>query len=126
MIIFSGLALYITSLWNKGFVISDDPKKFIITALAVAAILYLIVPISKVILLPLNILTLGLMSTIVYIGLFYLLQQYFHLIEIDSWMFGGITIWKIIIPKMRIEYFNNLALSSLSISVIINTLERLL
>lgn len=126
MLIFSGLALYITSLWNKGFIISNNPKEFVITALAVASILYLIVPISKVILLPLNLLTLGFMSTILTIGLFYLLQHNFSLIKVDSWIFGGIKLWQLSIPKMEIAYISNLAISSFSISVIINTLERLL
>ena len=73
MIIFSGVAIFLTSLWNSGFIIASDPMIYLKAALIIAAVYYLIIPISKIILLPLNILTLGFVSVIFYAAVFYFL-----------------------------------------------------
>ena len=51
MIIFSGVAIFLTALWNKGFIVKDDPMIYLKAALIIAAVYYLIVPASKLILL---------------------------------------------------------------------------
>jgi len=66
MIIFSGVAIFITALWNKGFVIKADPLIYLKASLIIALVYYLITPISKIILLPLNIFTFGFVSVIFY------------------------------------------------------------
>lgn len=126
MVIFSGIAIYLTSLWNKGFIIPEDWQKLAITVLAVAMICYLVVPLSKIVLFPLNLFTMGLVSTVLYIGLLYLLDVNFSLVVFKSWIFPGLSIGDFALKKMQISYLTNLALSSVSISIIINALERLL
>jgi len=89
MIVFSMIAVFLTSLWNKGFIIKPDWFIYIKASLLIALIFYLIFPISKLILLPLNILSLGFISTIVYCFIFYFLSKYFSLIDIKPWIFSG-------------------------------------
>ena len=126
MLLFSLVALYVTSLWNKGFLLHSDWTTLLKAAFAVALIYYIIVPISKVVLLPINLLTLGLASTIVSLFLLYLLSHSFNLIDIKEWTFGGISLLGMGIQKMNISGGWNLVLSSVSISVIVQTLEKLL
>lgn len=126
MVVFSAVALYLTAFWNKGFIIQYDYRNFLITALAIALIFYLVLPISRVILIPLNFLTLGLISIIFNIILFYFFQKYFSLIKIESWMFAGLSFKDVVISKVQISQIVNLVLSSASISFIINVLERIL
>lgn len=116
MIIFSAVALYFTSLWNSGFSPSYDWKSFLLASVIVTILFYLINPLAKMIFLPINILTMGLISVFVYIFLFHFLLNYFSLIEIKTWTFQGVTI----------NYWLNLCLSALSVSTIINLLEKLL
>lgn len=123
MIIFSALALIFTSFWNKGFQI--NPSTFLTATLFLAFVFYLIVPLSKIILLPLNIITLGLMSFLVYLAILHLSSDAFHLFTITSWTFPGASILFVNIPKTYIPYLGNLVLSSVSISSIINMLEHL-
>lgn len=126
MIAFSGVGIYLTFLWNKGFVIHLDPATFIQTALLVAMAYYLVIPIAKIILLPINILTFGLLSIALYVLTFYALSHYVNLIQINTWTFQGLTFMDISINKTTIDYLPNLFLASFSVSAIIKLLDRLI
>lgn len=116
MIIFSGIAIFLTALWNKGFVIKMDPLIYLKASLIIALVYYLIVPISKLILLPLNIITLGLFSTVFYAIVFYFLLSHFDVISIKEWIF----------LENKISVLVNIFVSSFSISTIINLLEKII
>jgi len=127
MIIFSAISIYLTSLWNQGFVLHFDSWKNILQAVvSVAVIYYLIIPLTKIILLPLNFLTLGLVSIVVYFLVFYLFFTRFSIIEVKEWVFLGLSIFGIIIPKTNISFLGNCILVSISISLINNLQEKLL
>ncbi|EKE13966.1 MAG: hypothetical protein ACD_12C00728G0003 [uncultured bacterium] len=126
MIIFSGVAIFLTALWNKGFIIKSDPMIYIKAALIIATVYYLIVPVSKLILLPLNILTFGLVSVVFYAAIFYFLLNRFNLISIGEWVFPGAKILGITLSKIKISGTSNIFISSLSISTIINLIEKII
>ena len=126
MLIFSTVAIFVTALWNKGFIIKADPMTYLKAALIISAVYYLIVPISKLILLPLNILSLGLVSVIFYAAIFYFLLSRFNLISIEEWVFSGGKLLGITIGKMEISSLSNIFISSFSISTIINLLEAII
>jgi uncharacterized membrane protein YvlD (DUF360 family) len=126
MIIFSGLSLYITSLIVKGFIIKTDIKSLITAALILAIVYYLLTPLIKLILLPLNILTLGLISIIVYVLLFNYVINKFNLVTIHSWVFPGLNIGNFSIPQIEFNYWLTLITSSVLYSTIINLLEMIL
>ena len=116
MIIFSGVAIFITALWNKGFVIKADPLIYLKASLIIALVYYLITPISKIILLPLNIFTFGFVSVVFYAVIFYFLLNHFDLVVIKEWVFLGNNISSLV----------NIFISSFSISAIINLLEKVI
>jgi len=95
-------------------------------ALIIAAVYYLIVPVSKLILLPLNILTFGLVSIVFYAAIFYLLLNRFGVIMIEEWVFSGAKILGITLGKIKISGTSNIFVSSFSISAIINLLEKII
>ncbi len=126
MIVFSGVAIFLTSLWNKGFILPSGLIMFLKATIALAIVYYLIVPLSRLILLPLNVLTLGLMSFLIYLFILHLANISFSLFTIKDWVVPGLSFGGIIIKETKIGYFGNLILSSLSISSIINLLEHLI
>ena len=126
MIIFSAVALYLTSLWNGGFKVNFNPYVFIRTILLVAFFYYFIIPIAKFIFLPINLLTLGFLSTVIYFLLFYFFITRFSLVEIKAWTFPGISLNGLVIKSLPVNYLANLLLSSISLSFIINFLEAIL
>lgn len=126
MVIFSSLSLYLTSLMIKGFVIKKDLESFIAAALILAAVYYLLTPLIKVVLLPLNILTLGLVSAIVYILMFNYVINKFNLVTIQSWFFPGYSGFGFSVPSIEFNYWLTLISSSIMYSVLINLLEMIL
>ena len=126
MIIFSGIAIFLTAYWNKGFIIKLDPMIFLKASLMIALVYYLIIPVSKLILLPLNIITLGLFSTIFYALVIYFLLTNMSLISIKDWVFPGVKLFGITLGKINISSFYNIFISSFSISTIINFLETII
>lgn len=126
MLLFSAIALYLTSLWNHGFEVKISTWPFISSVIAIAVLYYIIKPISKIVLLPFNLLTFGLVSVLVYSFLFYLIAVQSSVISINSWTFQGVSLYFINIPKTQISSLFNIVLSSLSISYIIRTLEKII
>ncbi|MBI5127510.1 phage holin family protein [Candidatus Roizmanbacteria bacterium] len=125
-IVFSGIAIYVTSLWNKGFIIQNDWMFYLKASLVIASIYYLIVPVSKLVLLPLNIITLGLVSVVFYALVLYFFMDKFSLIQIKPWDFDGLKLFGMIITPLKINQLTNIFLSAFSISTIINSLEKIL
>lgn len=125
-LVFAAVAVFFTALWNKGFIFSHNPKTFFIGVILLAIVFYLVVPITKLVLLPLNILTLGFISILAYFLIFYFFVNRVNLITIKAWDFPGIKFDGVSINKMHIGYFLNVILSALSISFIINFFEALL
>jgi len=95
-------------------------------ALIIAAVYYLIVPASKLVLLPLNILTFGLVSVVFYAAIFYFLLNRFNLISIEEWVFPGAKMLGITLGKIKISSTANIFVSSFSISTVINLLEKII
>lgn len=123
MFIFSAIALYLTSLWNYGFVISYDFNTFFQSTLIIAFAYYLILPISKVIFLPFNILTFGMVSFGVFVLFLYILDSHLSFIQINDWVFKGGSYFGIHLNNVVISEMGNLILSALFISAIIKGLE---
>lgn len=126
MLVFSAVALYLTSFWNKGFIVDYHWQVFIKTVILVAFFFYIVLPITRLILLPINFLTLGLISTVVYFLLFYFFFTHFSLVKIKEWDFSGLKIASFILQPVHVRYIENVFLSSLSLSFIINMLGTIL
>jgi len=116
MIVFSGVAIYLTSLWNRGFIVDFSWQNFLLSCLIIAFLYYLVKPITKMLLLPLNFLTFGFISTIAYFFLFHFVISYFSLIAIEAWTFNS----------YQIGYYVNVCLVAFSTSFIISFLEEIL
>jgi uncharacterized membrane protein YvlD (DUF360 family) len=87
--IFSCFALFVTSFWNHGFVISNDVLVFGKAALGLTIIFVLIRPLVKIIFLPLNILTLGLFNFAAYLFFLNMMSTSYHLFVIMGGHFLG-------------------------------------
>ncbi len=126
MLLFSAFSLAVTSLWNRGFIISPDLASYVKASIAIAIIYYFITPITKLLLLPLNLITMGLMSTIAYFILFYLVFHAIPIITIRTWISPELSYNGINISSYHIGYWQNVVLSAISVSSIINVLELVL
>ena len=88
------------------------------------AMLFSLIPL-QVILFPIHILSFGLLSIAVYVGIFYLSGKVFDLPTIKSWIFPGGSFLGITVGKVTLSYLGNLAAVSRSVSGIITILEKM-
>ena len=123
--VFSFFALFLTSYWNKGFMLPSTSIEFVKAGLALTILFVIVRPLMKIIFLPLNLLTFGLFSFFLYIFSLHILASFYGFFIIKSWNFPGASIFFLLIPTAHIGYFQNLVLSSFSLSSIINVLDQL-
>lgn len=123
--IFSFFAMFVTSFWNRGFVLPVDSMTFVKAALALTILFVLVRPLMQIVFLPLNLITFGLFSFVLYLFCLHLLVSGYGLFSIKAWVFEGYSLGAISIPKTAISYVYNLVLSSFSLSSIINLLDQL-
>lgn len=126
ILFFSATAIFFTSLWNKGFIIENNFLTYFKASLAVGGVYYFLFPLLKLIFLPLNILTLGLFSTVFYSLILYFILNKYQIITIKSWYFPGYSFFGIIFSPVNISELLNIFLVAFSLSIIINLLEKIL
>lgn len=124
--IIAAAAIFLTATWNKGFVLPKTIEGFILAALFITITVYLLIPLSKIILLPFNLISFGLVSFIFYIFLLHLVGSGFGWVLIKAWHFPGFGIFGLTIPAIDLSYLGNLILSALSITTIINILNKII
>lgn len=123
--IFSFFAMFITSYWNKGFILPSTALEFVKASLTLTVLFVLVQPLMKMVFLPLNLITFGLFSFVLYIFLLHILTSYYGLFSIHAWRFAGTSFFIVSVPQLNISYVGNLVLSSFSLSSIINALDQL-
>lgn len=123
--IFSFFAMFITSYWNKGFILPSTALDFVKASVTLTVLFVLVRPLMKIVFLPLNLITFGLFSFVLYIFVLHLLVTMYGLFTIHSWHFNGFSLFIIAIPQMKVSYIGNLVLSSFSLSSIISGLDQL-
>ncbi len=126
MLVFSATSLYLTSLWNSGFSINFEAKSFITITVAVAVLYYILTPLSKLLLFPLNLLTFGLFSIAVNSLLFYLIVSHFStIISIKEWSMPHIQFLFVNVGPAHLSATLNLVVCAVSMYIIINLFEKL-
>lgn len=126
MLIFSATSLFLLTRFNTGVILSSDWEKILMGIILIALIYYIVTPIMKIFLLPINIITLGLASFISYIIIFIIINDYFNLIQFKSWNFPGFYFNSIIIKSFTLSPLANKVFSAFFISLIISFLESII
>ena len=124
--IFSATATYLTSLWNGGFNIGTDILTLIKFSAVFTFVFLIINPLLKLLLLPINFLTFGLLGSIINLLLFYIIFSFFPQIKIGPWDFGGLNLGFIFIPAFHLNAWVNFIVVILSISFLISLIDSLL
>lgn len=124
-ITFYFVALYLTGVILEGFRVSGGLTSYLVGAIVLSILLFLVKPILNLITLPLNIITLGFFSYITNAIIIYLLTVFVPSITISPFVYGGIEFFGFIIPKIPVNNFFAFILSSILIFFIVKFLEWL-
>lgn len=124
-ILFNLFGLWLTSQILPGLIIVGDWKTILGGGIVLSLLMLLVKPILKILFIPINFLTFGLLSWFVNVIVFYLLTVFVPQIIIKSWTFTGVNLQGFVIPAINISYFFSLILTALIVSLFVNLLEEL-
>jgi|SRR3989344_1914517 len=119
-------ALWITSETIRGISYSGGLKTLVFGGFIFALINILLVPLLKILFLPLNLLTLGLFSWLINVMAFYVLTNLVPQFRITSYQFPGLVNQGFIIPPVDLSIFWVAVIGSLMIGFITHFLHWLM
>ena len=115
---FNGGALWITASILPGLIITGGLKGLMISTLALMVINFLLVPLIKILLLPLNLLTLGIFAWLTNVLALYFLTAVVPSIKIMPFVYAGANYSGFIIPAMTLNSLQVTILASLLIGLV--------
>lgn len=118
-------ALFATSYLIAGLVITGGLRGLLTASLVFMLASFLLVPIIKLVLLPLNLLTLGFFAWLGNILTLYLLVNFLPFIRLEPFYFPGLSVNGVIIPAQDFTTLHTAILSSLVLGFIIHFLKWL-
>lgn len=119
------LALYLITLLISSVSLTGGIKPLILSSLALAFLNKLVKPILKLLLLPFNLLTLGLFSWLINVITLYLLTLFVPAFKISPFYFDGLSLQGFTIPSINFNLFYTYILVSFSLSLLTSTLRWL-
>lgn len=121
--LFNIFALWFTSQLLPTLVISEGWQTMAFAGFILSILMLIIAPILKILFIPINILTFGLLSWLVNVIVVYLLTIFVPEIQIQEWLFPGTTWAGFVIPAAHISYTPALILTSLCVTTIADILH---
>ena len=121
--LFNVFALWLTSQILPGIIIAGSWQTILFAGLILAFLMLIVAPILKILFIPINILTFGLLAWFVNVIVIYLLTLVVPEIQINSWTFAGWSWAGFVIPSFAVSYFLSLVIASLMIATITDILH---
>lgn len=119
------VSLYLTTMAIPGLTYTGGVKSLLFGAGVFMLINFILVPLLKILFLPLNLLTLGLFSWLINVIALYALTTIVSDFQLLPYAFEGITLAGIIIPSLELTPFWVAVTASLLIGIITNFLQWL-
>lgn len=113
-------ALWLTSQIISSFIITGGTKGFVIAVFAFMLANILLVPFLKIILLPLNLLTLGIFAWLSNVLALYIITNFVSSFQIFPYYFIGANLGGFIIPTTTLSPFQVVIAASLLISIFVH------
>lgn len=113
----SAIALAVSSYLIAGFHITPTWDTYLVGSLLYLALSYLVGPVIKLLLLPLNLLTLGLFRWVSSVLVFYLFDLLYQGVSVRAYDFGGLNTQVLSLPPGHVTFFWTLVLSTLVMSL---------
>lgn len=111
----NSLSLFLVSLFLPGLKINGEITTFISVGAILAVVSTLIDPVVKLLTLPFNILTLGLLSFLTTLTSLFLVTIFYKDIRVSDFTFGGISLFGLTIEKVFVSGFLSFVVISATI-----------
>lgn len=121
--LFNVFALWLTSEWIPALVAPGGWQTILFAGFTLSLLMLIVVPLLKILFIPINIITFGLLSWCINVIVIYLLTVFVPEIQVRAFVFAGATWAGFVIPRMEVSYLWALILTSLSISTMTDILH---
>lgn len=121
--LFSVFALWLASQAIPGLEIQGDWQVILFAGFVLCLLTLIVVPMLKILFIPINLLTFGLLSWFIHVMVIYLLAIIVPEIQIQPWTFDGISWAGFVIPAFEVSYFLSLIVTSFFIATITDILH---
>lgn len=124
-VVYHVFALWLTSTLITSLSISGNLWGMLSAGFMLTIMMILLKPLVSLIFLPINILTLGLLSWIVNVVVLYLWTVFVPNVSLTPWVFPGLNTGGFIVPSAPLSMPWTLVIVAIVIMFIVSTLERL-
>lgn len=121
--LFNIFALWLTSQILPTLVIAQGWQTMAFAGFILSLLMLIVAPILKILFIPINILTFGLLSWFINVIVVYLLTVFVPEIQINEWFFTGASWAGFVVPNVNISYMPALILTSLFLTTITDVLH---
>jgi putative membrane protein len=121
--LFNVFALWLSSQILPTLYIPPGYQTILFAGLTLSMLMLIVKPILKILFIPINILTFGLLSWVINVIVIYLLTIFVPEIAIRLWIFPGAMWAGFVVPSIHFTYVTALIASSLLITIITDVLH---
>ncbi len=121
--LFNTFGLWLTSQLLPTLVIAGGWQAIVSAGVILSLLMLIVAPILKILFIPINILTFGLLSWLINVIVLYLLTVFAPGVSVRPWQFPGFSWSGFVIPSAYLNYTIALIVSSLVITFIANLLH---
>lgn len=123
--LFNTFSLWLSSALFPGLVVKGPVSVMLFSGFVLALLMILVMPILKIMFIPINIITFGLLSWLMNVVILYLLTIFVPDVMVRAWTFPGFTHQGFSLPSFFISYPFSLIISSVLITFIGNLLHEI-
>ncbi len=123
--LFNLFGIWIVSQVLPTFTVSGGWQILVLAGVTLSLLMLIVKPILKILFIPINLLTFGLLSWFVNVIVIYMLTILVPEVSIRPWQFSGGTWAGFVVPPVHLTYFVSLVFTSLVITFVTNILHQL-
>lgn len=98
-------------------------QTLLFSGLILSLLMLLVAPLLKILFIPINIITFGLLSWLINVVVLYLLTVFVPDVSVNAWTFPGLSFAGFVVPSAHLSYIFSLILVSLSVTFFSNLLH---
>lgn len=121
--LFHSFALWFVSQVLPALVIDGGWPVLLLAGLVLGLLMLLVAPLLRILFIPINLLTFGLLSWFINVIVIYLLTVFVPGVSVVAWTFPGLSFAGFVLPEIAFSSFISFILVSLSVSMLVNVLH---
>lgn len=123
--LFNVFGLWFTSQIVPAFVILGSWQSLFAAGAVLSLLMLLVAPLLKILFIPINLITFGLLSWVINVIVLYLLTVFVPQVMVRDWQFAGVSWSGFVVPPYHFSYTLSLIISALIVTFFTNILHRI-